>query len=229
MVYMPRFPARQAILYDLDGTIIDTDRLHLEAWQRTGKEFGFGIEITAEKLATVKGLSSKKTLEALLPPAQHSIIPEAAEKKFHYLMELAEKGRVEILGNFVETYEDIARRDIPVGVCTSARQEFVEAIIDNAPSLTILRRKIVCKEMFNEGKPSAEPLLVTLQLLGGILGREIPADLALYVGDGYSDYGAAQNAKMPFVYFCPEEGKREVRIPSEIITIKDHRELLEYI
>lgn len=224
MVYQPRFPSRIAILYDLDGTIIDTDNMHLEAWQRTGKEFGFGIEITAEKLATVKGLSSKKTLEALLPPEQHSVIPEAAEKKFHYLMELARKGRVDILGNFGEAYEGIARRDIPIGVCTSARKEFVEAVIDNVPSLTILRSKIVWKEMFKEGKPSAEPLLVTLRLLGGLA-----AESTLYVGDGHSDYGAAQNAKMPFVYFCPNEGKREERIPPEIITIHDHRELLGYI
>ncbi len=223
---LPFFTARKALLYDLDGTIIDTDALHLAAWQRTGLEFGF--EITAEQLATVKGLSSKKTLEALLPKEQHLIINEASERKFQYLMELT--GNVEILGNFTEAYEQLARRNIPFGVCTSARRDFVDAIIKNVPALkTVLEGKTVCKEMFKEGKPSAEPLRVTLDFMGEVSGRRIPASSALYVGDGYSDYGAAQNAGMPFLYFCPREEKREVRIPPEIITIKDHRELLAYI
>ncbi len=222
---LPHFAARKAILYDLDGTIIDTDALHLEAWQRTGQQFGF--EITAEQLATVKGLSSRKTLETLLPVEQHSVINEASERKFQYLMELT--GKVEMLGHFEEAYEQMARRNIPFGVCTSARGDFVDAVVKNVPALRVLGGKVVSKEMFKEGKPSAEPLLVTLDLLRRISGRKIPADSALYVGDGYNDYGAAQNARMPFVYFCPNEEKREVRMPPEIITIKDHRELYDLL
>ncbi len=207
-----------AVIYDLDGTIIDTDQLHLDAWKYTGTRFGF--EVTAKQLSALKGLSSKKTLEALLSPEQQEIIPEASEVKFQYLLDHLKE--VPILGNFLEAYQSLTSHNVPVGVCTSARQAFVEGIMKNVPALSILEGKVVWKEMFREGKPSAEPLLTTLERM------EITApQSAVYVGDGYSDYGSALNAGMPFVYFCPRE--RDARVPSAIPVISDHRELLPYL
>ena len=215
---MPLFHDITAIIYDLDGTIIDTNQLHLAAWKYTGTRFGF--DVMTEKFLTLKGLSSKKMLEALLPPEQQEIIPEAGQVKFQYLMDHLDE--VPILGNFLEAYQSLTSRNLPVGVCTSARQAFVEGIIKNVPALSILEGKVVWKEMFREGKPSAEPLLVTLKRM------EITAPpSAVYVGDGYSDYGSALNAGMPFVYFCPQE--RDARFPSDIPIISDHRELLPYL
>ncbi len=215
---MPLFQDITAVIYDLDGTIIDSDQLHLDAWKYTGTCFSF--EVTAEQLSALKGLSSKKTLEALLPPEQQKIIPEASDVKFQYLLDHLKE--VPLVGNFLEAYQSLTSHNIPVGVCTSARQAFVEGIIKNVPALSILEGKVVWKEMFREGKPSAEPLLTTLRRM------EITAPpSAVYVGDGYSDYGSALNAEMPFVYFCSQE--RDARVPSDISVISDHRELLPYL
>ncbi len=214
----------KAVLYDMDGTIIDSDPLHVQAWQYTGTQFGF--ELTAEQLSTAKGLSSKKTLETLLPKDKYDIIPPACEMKFKYLMEHI--GEVPILGNFMEAYQQLRERKIPIGVCTSARKEFVDAVLQNVPSLSFLTGKVAWKEMFIEGKPSADPLYVTLAQLEDGKGR-IPTSSAIYVGDGFSDYGSAQNAGMPFVYFCADEKKRDTRMPSKLPTIKDHRDIFHLL
>ena len=207
----------QVVLYDMDGTIIDTDHLHLQAWQYTGRRYGF--EVSSGQLSKLKGLSGKKTLEALLEVDDHSIISEASQIKFEYLM--AHLAEVEILGNFVEAYQRLQEKSIPIGVCTSARQEFVNGVLQKVPALSFLEGKVVWKEMFAEGKPSAEPLWTTFDHLK--IPRTAPA---IYVGDGFSDYGSAQKAGMPFYYFCPDQEKKDARFPKNVPVISDHRELI---
>ena len=109
-------------------------------------------------------------------------------------------------------------------MCTSARQEFVDRVLESVPALRVLDGKVVCKEMFKEGKPSAEPLLVTLKHLGGLT-----ADQAVYIGDAHADYGSAINVGMDFFYFCDSSSLDDQRIPQHIPRLYNHLELLPYV
>ena len=209
----------EAVVYDLDGTIIDTNALHVDSLNHVGKELGF--KITADQYSPLKGLSSTKTLEALLPPAKYSHIPEAVKMRSKYLMEHV--GEVEILGHFREAYDQLATR-FAVAVCTSARQEFVDRVLESVPTLRVLAGKIICKERFKEGKPSAEPLRVTLKHLGGL-----NADQAVYIGDAHADYGSAINVGMDFFYFCDSSSLDDQRIPQHIPRLYDHQEIFSLI
>lgn len=117
---------------------------------------------------------------------------------------------------------------LPVGICTSARRENVEALQRNQNSfissvLQDLTGRVVWKEMYTEGKPAAEPLLLASRMIGVDVNR------VLYVGDAHSDYQCAQNAEASFSYFCGENAIPDVKIPSTVPRIKDHRELIEFL
>lgn len=215
----------KGLIYDLDGTIIDTDELHRQAWERTTQEFALGLS-GEELYSASKGISSKKTLEKLLPKNRYDIIPQAADAKFAYLMEETAQREVQILPGFSETLDQLMQRNLTIGVCTSTRQEFVEALLQNVnlSILSPLRGKIAWKEMFTEGKPSAEPLQVTLQLLGGITSKQ-----ALYIGDASADYGSAVNAGIDFFYFRGPSSIDDQHIPQTVPRLYDHRELLGYL
>ncbi|MDO8656908.1 MAG: HAD hydrolase-like protein [Nanoarchaeota archaeon] len=225
---MALFQNIDVIIYDLDGTIIDTERFHQQAWELTSRDYGFGF--SGEQLYVVsKGISSKRTLEKMLPVDRYGIIAEAAETKFRYMMDLMEHDTIEMLPGFEETFEQLQSYHLKIGICTSARKENVAALQRNTSSpistiLNYLEGKVAWKEMFTQGKPTAEPLLLSLNLLGGIF-----PDRALYVGDAAADYGCAQNAGTSFVYFCPDGVQGEKEIPADVLMIHNHRELLEYL
>lgn len=54
----------QAIIFDLDGVIVDTARYHYQAWKRLAKEYGFFFSI--EQNERLKGISRMESLEILL-------------------------------------------------------------------------------------------------------------------------------------------------------------------
>jgi pyrophosphatase PpaX len=221
----------QAVIYDLDGTIIDTEQFHRRAWELASREYGLGFS-GEEIYHASKGISSKKTLERILPPElpeRGRIISDAAEAKFRYMMGLMEQGDVELLPGFMETFDALQQYNLPLGICTSARQENVEALQRNRNSpisriLESLAGKVAWKEMFSNGKPSAEPLQVTLQMMGNL-----PPERAVYVGDAHPDYLCAHNAGTQFVYFCENLLQKVKEMPETVPTINDHRGLLALI
>ncbi len=215
------------IIYDLDGTIIDTEQFHIKAWTVTAQEYSLGY--SGEHIyAASKGISSKKTLENLLPQDRYAIIPQAAESKFQHMMRVMENEPVSLLAGFEETFAQLQQYGVKIGICTSARKENVNALQQNksSPISEILRSlagKIAWKEMFNQGKPSAEPLLLALNLV------DSTPQNALYIGDAVADYGCAKNASTEFVYFCPQGTSPEKEIPESVPRIQNHPELLGLI
>lgn len=54
----------EAIIFDLDGVIVDTARFHYQAWKRLAKEFGFFFSL--EQNERLKGVSRMESLDILL-------------------------------------------------------------------------------------------------------------------------------------------------------------------
>jgi len=54
----------EAIIFDLDGVIVDTAIFHYQAWKQLANEFGF--DFTLEQNERLKGVSRLESLEILL-------------------------------------------------------------------------------------------------------------------------------------------------------------------
>ena len=221
--------AIKAVVYDLDGTIVDTEGFHKVAWDLASEEYQLGFS-GKELVQASLGISSIKTLQKMLPSDRQDeyFIKKAAEAKFRYFMELIETSNIEIMQGVVETFDKLRSDNLKVAICTSARKENVEALQRNRNSpisqiLESLEGKIAWKEMYQRGKPAAEPLLIALDLIG------IMPHQSLYVGDAHPDYGCAMNAGTDFVYFWNKGSEREIKIPSNVVTIRDHRRLFDYL
>jgi HAD superfamily hydrolase (TIGR01509 family) len=65
----PRRP--QGVLFDVDGTLVDTNDLHADAWRRSFLEFGFGIPV--EKIRTQIGKGGDNLIPTLLPDMDETL------------------------------------------------------------------------------------------------------------------------------------------------------------
>src|SRR5690606_20312061 len=68
----------RALIFDLDGVIVDTAEFHYLAWKMVGEEFGFSL--TREQNERLKGISRRDSLIKILGWANTSVVPTHFEQ-----------------------------------------------------------------------------------------------------------------------------------------------------
>src|SRR5690606_9386598 len=68
----------KALIFDLDGVIVDTAEFHYLAWKMVGEEFGFSL--TREQNERLKGISRRDSLIKILGWANTSVVPTHFEQ-----------------------------------------------------------------------------------------------------------------------------------------------------
>ena len=114
----------KAIIFDIDGTLVDSVKYHAEAWVKAFKEYGY--DFSPEKLSKQIGKGSEFIVGEMLPPEEaeklHSDIAEYRRK--YYQENLLEK--VQPFPKVKELFETIEADDIKIVLASSARKDTIE-------------------------------------------------------------------------------------------------------
>jgi HAD superfamily hydrolase (TIGR01509 family) len=152
-----------AVIFDMDGVIVDTNVFHKKAIHQFREKYGFTL--TEEQLRiTIYGRTNKDWITRLfgtLTPDQLSAYAHEKEQLFRdlYLPHIKPvKGLLELLIKLKE-------QNIPTAIATSAPPENVEFVLENIPIReyfnTILDERVV-----THGKPDPEIYIKTAAALG---------------------------------------------------------------
>lgn len=181
-------PLPDAILFDLDGTLVDTVGTRIASWHAALKEAG--LPTTREHLAPRIGLDGKRLAREVAALAGTILDDERVEKIDHRAGELYERlnHAPRPLPGVRELIAAIEARGLPWAIATSSRQAQV------ATSVTALglstEPRIVDASHVKHAKPEPDLLL----LAAAQLGVE-PAN-CWYIGDSTWDMLAAVAAGM---------------------------------
>ena len=118
----------QAILWDLDGVLIDTGEFHYQAWAATLAEFG--IPYSREKFHATFGMNNLGTLTALLGHAPASELLTAVNEQKETAFRASIRGQAAPLPGVVEWLERFKAQGLPQAVASSAPPENIDALID---------------------------------------------------------------------------------------------------
>jgi pyrophosphatase PpaX len=176
----------KAVLFDFDGTIVDTTELIYESMRRATGEV-LGRELGRETLMANVGQPLSHQME-LLADAQPEKTAELLEVYLHHNEELHEG----LIQEFPKVGTSLARlrdADLRLAVVTSKRRFSVEMALDSFPDLRDVFDVFVAMEDTSEHKPLPAPLLKGLELLG-----DVSPERAAYVGDAPFDVAAARAA-----------------------------------
>ena len=155
----------RAILFDLDGVLVDATEWHYEALNRALALFGYTIS-RYEHLTTYNGLPTRKKLEMLsveknLPRGLHSMINKIKQKYT----------REEILQKCTPVFEkelmirQLKRDGYKLAVCSNAVRESVERML-LASGLFEQFDFLVSNEDVANPKPDPEMYFLACQKLG---------------------------------------------------------------
>jgi pyrophosphatase PpaX len=173
-----RFPV---VLFDLDGTVIDSGAIILASMRHAAKEV-LGVEPADEDLmAAVGGPGLEAQMHALAPDRVEELVTvyRAHNEPLHDGLACC-PGVEDVLVRL----KDEGRR---LGIVTAKRRKTVELAFDQLP-LEHLFETVVGGDETKHHKPDPEPLLLALERL------DADADEAAYVGDAPFDVKAAKAA-----------------------------------
>jgi HAD superfamily hydrolase (TIGR01509 family) len=177
-----------AMVFDLDGTLVDTVETRIAAWLRTFEEHG--IPTGREQVARLIGSDGRRVARLVAEAAGMPIDAERADaidrRSGEIYSELNTNPRP--LPGAIELLRALDERGLPWAIATSSRPEQVEASID---ALKLARRPtIVDGSQVENAKPAPDLLLAAATKLG------VEPLRSWYVGDSIWDVQAALAAGM---------------------------------
>jgi HAD superfamily hydrolase (TIGR01509 family) len=151
-----------ALLFDLDGTLVDTDHVHFLAFQRIFAPHGVTID-RARYNSEIMGASNDAIGRIFLPGLSESERRRTFDEK--EAIYRAEVGAVQAAPGAVELLDYCDSRGLARAVVTNAPRanaDFIVAALGFAPRIPF----VVCGPELERGKPDPLPYLTGLRLTG---------------------------------------------------------------
>jgi HAD superfamily hydrolase (TIGR01509 family) len=160
---------KTALLFDLDGTLVDTDALHLTAFQSVLAKHGVALT-KAQYVEKIMGSSNALIGEAFLPhlsPADREAAIEAKEAAFRNMLgELQPAAGVAALLDFAEA------EGISCAVVTNAPRANAAVVLQALGLTTRLPMQIIGPELARP-KPDPLPYLTGLERTGAVAAHSV--------------------------------------------------------
>jgi len=176
----------EALVFDLDGTLVNTELLHYRSWRQALLENGVE-RITLETFLSFAGTSNERVAGDYI--SSHPIdksIPQLVLEKQDLYMDLIPE--IELCSGVYQVI-DRFRGKKTLAVASSSHEKEVHAILE-AHDLLDSFSHIVCGDMVARQKPDPEIYLKTCTLM------EIAPEHALAFEDSAHGLRAAKNAGM---------------------------------
>ncbi|HJN22764.1 MAG TPA: HAD-IA family hydrolase [Rhodospirillales bacterium] len=180
--------AIKAIVFDLDGTLIDSIPAVAAAVNRLLEEQGrrpLGVKETKTMVGWGAGITIEKAFEATGAPLAPIDLPEALERYLDfYLADPA--GHTVVYPGVRQVLDKLVGKGTPMGICTNKPVKTTHPVLE-ALGLDRYFSAVACDDVPHR-KPDGRHLRLTLERMGAA-GR-----LAAMVGDNETDMAAARDA-----------------------------------
>ncbi|MFX0124740.1 MAG: HAD family hydrolase [Candidatus Hodarchaeota archaeon] len=190
-----------AILFDLDGTILDSDPVIIQSWKTAHEQTCPDIEWNENRLLSLMGQPAEAIPFGMsVPEDLHSKYLEIFD---HQLL----NQKLPLFDDVIPTLERIKVKSIPLVVVTGAKTgETLELLIQNG--VDHFFTEIIGADLTERGKPYPDPINLAVKRLDLDSKRKN----IFFVGDSINDLLSAQAAEVTPILVWRKDGE----IPSNL-------------
>lgn len=183
--FMADFSKIRAVIFDMDGTLLDSERLSHRAWDAAAREIG--ERVTWEVFLKMVGHRSADCMRIMQEALGRALPAETviASARKHYAR-LVDAG-VPLMAGANELFDFARSRGWKIGISTSTRRASAQEKLERA-GLWQWVDAATCGDEVAIGKPHPEIYSATAQKLG------MPEDACLAVEDSPTGFRAAFSA-----------------------------------
>lgn len=182
------------VLFDMDGVLVDSARLHVRAYERIFRDAGLEFP-EAGKQAVLEGKARSEVLDLALGGARGDLRTRLLAAKPEALRSMLREGTDCSMPGAIETVRLLARAGVPMAVVTNSRSPdlWIEKIgISNEIGVVITGDDV------SSPKPSPEGYLLGATRLG------LAPEHCLAIEDSYDGWLAAKGAGMQVMLVASE-------------------------
>jgi HAD superfamily hydrolase (TIGR01509 family) len=152
-----------AVIFDMDGLMLDTERITIPLWDEAGKKFGYRIPFdTVQKMV---GISVQDARDVLFKEYGDDFPYEKIRGEFKLLCKREYENGIPHKKGLVFLLDHLTAAKIPFGVATSARRD---SAMENLAKAGILEKfaAITGGDEVANGKPAPDIFLLAAKKLG---------------------------------------------------------------
>ena len=186
----------EAILFDLDGVLLDTEPLLANAWSETAKEYNHNL--SKDKLLELKGrrridcarkvlkwINTVSSIEELLIIQKLKVDKQLTKAKPF-------KGAVDLIKFCINI-------KLPIALVTSSSSGSFKIKSSTNPWLNLFKIKVLGDDKFiSEGKPAPDPYLRAIKILG------VDPNNTWVIEDSYAGSISGLKAKCNLLFFSKD-------------------------
>jgi HAD superfamily hydrolase (TIGR01509 family) len=208
-----------AVLFDIDGTLVDSNYLHVHAWARAFHDTGIAVD--AWRIHRAIGMDGSTLVEKLSDGADDDMQRQLKDLHSRYYKELAPLLRV--LPGGRDILDRVASMGLQVVLATSAPEDELAILRD------VLDRENVVSEVTSSGDvDTAKPNPDIVEI--GLARAGVSEDRAVLVGDTVWDAKASARAGVTSIGLLSGGVSRAELLDGGAHTVfSDTRELTEHI
>ena len=180
-------PALQAVFWDMDGTLVDTEPY----WFAAEKELmaRFGVSWSDEQAMALVGNALPDSARALQAAGAELGIREILDGMLGSVVRSVQQ-EIPWRPGARELLAELHAAEIPCAMVTMSESLLARVIADQLPEGTF--RFLVTGEMVANGKPDPEPYLLAAKLMGEELGTSMDLDRIVAVEDSLPGVASAK-------------------------------------
>ena len=175
----------QAVLLDIDGTLLYSNLAHAQAWAEAFQEAGYAI--TPGEMLALIGMGGDHILPRVTGKKAESAVCKAIEERRGHLFRERYLAKIEEVYGAASAVRHLQQGGIRVLVVSSAASEELKALLERC-HLEELADTAVVPEGDTPSKPNPDLILKALEVLA------LPSEAVLMVGDTEYDIRAARAA-----------------------------------
>ena len=155
----------KAVLFDMDGTVFDTEPIYRRCWIRAAKEVGFNEDMNLF-FARICGLNMTDIAACVYRfYGENTPFEQIRTLRRGYLDEELENGVLPFKAGAPEIFDELKKRGIKIALATSTGRKMVDRYLQMS-GLEGVFDAIVTGETVTHGKPHPETFLTAAERLG---------------------------------------------------------------
>ena len=211
----------QGIIFDVDGTIIDSIHFHIKAWKRAFWQFG--KDISDEAIRRHIGQGADEFLAVFFSKEELDWIRPALEKYRAELFKREYLPKVKAFPRVRDLFEQIKQDGKRIALGSTAKEEEIKFYKEVA-RIEDLVDTVACSEDVKRSKPHRDICSVAVKKLGDIAPQRVIA-----IGDTRYDAEAAAKINVRSIgVLCGGGNHEELSEAGCIAIYKNPAELLEH-